>query len=64
MSTDKRFEYTHCLELIDEDDPEVFEFNKTFVKALHKLGVSAQEFLDAWTETIDESNKRDIEEVE
>ena len=42
-------------ELVDEEDPEIFEFDKTFVKTLHKLGVSAQKFLDTWRETIDES---------
>ena len=61
--TNTKFEYTHCFELIDEDDPEIFEFNEIFVKALHKLGVSAQEFLDAWTEEIKESEKEALKKL-
>jgi len=50
-------------ELIDEDDPEVFQFNETFVKTLHKLGIRAQAFLDTWSATLDEEIKELIQEV-
>ena len=50
-------------ELIDEDDPEMFPFDETFVKTLHKLGINAQKFLDTRTETIDEENKELLKEL-
>jgi len=62
MSDDMEMWLDEDLELTDEDDPEVFEFNEVFVKALHRLGIRAQAFLDAWSESIDESNQKMLRE--
>ena len=53
-----KFETQFDFELIDKEDPETFEFDEVFVKTLHKLGISAQKFLDAWTETSDETRQK------
>ena len=57
------YETLYDFELIDEEDPEVFQFDETFVKTLHKLGISAQKFLDTWTETIKEYNREMLKEL-